>query len=309
MTDTRERPRRRAAGSGIVWPLILIAAGLLFLLDNLGLVNVHWWDLWRLWPLLLILGGLDLLLGGRSAMGNLVVALVGLVILGGVVYVITTGSVRDLGSPGSRHTVTAAQTLDGAELAEFDVRLGAGDLWIEALAEPSLLASGELQVQGDDPTWQATRDGSTVRMTLDQAPGREGSFDLDLGDEWRLWLSPHAGFALDVNLGAGTARLDLTGLDLRELVVETGAGGTEITLPATGDYQARIKGGVGDTRLIIPRGVAVRLQLDRGLTTLNLPDRYGRQGDVYVTEDWAGAEDRVELFVDVGVGLLTIRDG
>ncbi|MBN1657615.1 MAG: hypothetical protein JXA93_04395 [Anaerolineae bacterium] len=317
--DTLTRRRRTGGGSGIVFPLILIAAGLLFLLDNLGAVNVDWWALLRLWPLLLILGGLDLLLGGRSLVGNLIVAVAGVAILGGVIYVIAVDGVDELGLAGnaqeysareySGQTITIDEPLDGAELAELDVRLAGGDLTIGALDDSDMLIEGVLRVEREKPTWQVVRDGSTVRLTIDQTGDEEGSFDLDAGDDWHLLLSPHAGTSLDVDLGAGSAELDLADLDLRDLVVNAGAGSIEVTFPARGDYTARVSGGVGDVELIIPRGVAVRLQIDRGLTTLDLPARYERQGDNYITEDWDGAEDRVELFVNVGVGLLTIRDG
>jgi hypothetical protein len=307
--ETGERRRRRGGGSGIVWPLILIAAGLLFLLDNLGMVNVDWWELWRLWPLLLVLGGLDLLLGGRSVIGNLLVAVVGLIVLAGAIYLVAGGSMDDLGQAGNRERVTIEESLDGAGLAQLGVRMASGDLSIAALDDSDLLINGVLEVSRDEPGWQVSRDGSTVRLNLDQTQDEAGPFDLDAGDDWQLLLSPRAGYSIEINMGAGNAELDLTGLDVRDLVVEAGAASTEITFPAAGDYTARVTSGVGGIELVVPRDVAVRLQVDRALTALDIPERYERQGDAYVTEDWEGAEQRLELFVNVAVGLLTIRDG
>ncbi len=52
---------------GLVWPVILISAGMMFLLNNLGLLSWNvWGTLWRLWPVLLIAAGLDILIGRRS---------------------------------------------------------------------------------------------------------------------------------------------------------------------------------------------------------------------------------------------------
>jgi len=54
MTRTFSRP--------IFWPLVLVAAGCLWLLANAGIISAS--DLWILaqfWPVLLIVGGLDLL--------------------------------------------------------------------------------------------------------------------------------------------------------------------------------------------------------------------------------------------------------
>ncbi|MBN2204519.1 MAG: hypothetical protein JW767_05810, partial [Thermoleophilia bacterium] len=172
MTDeTQQRRGRSGGGSGIVWPLILIAAGLLFLFDNLGVVNVDWWELWRLWPLLLVLGGLDLLLGGRSAIGNLAVAVVGLAVLGAVLYVVVTGGVGDLAATASRQQVVVEEALGGVELATLDVEMGSGGLWIEALDDSDMLIEAVLEVEGEAPAQQVARDGATARITLDQAAG------------------------------------------------------------------------------------------------------------------------------------------
>jgi len=59
--------QRRWRGS-LVGPIILIGLGIVFLLNNLGLLS---WSVWevilRLWPILLIAIGLDILLGRRWA--------------------------------------------------------------------------------------------------------------------------------------------------------------------------------------------------------------------------------------------------
>ena len=54
----------------LLFPLILIAAGVVFLLQNLGLLAGNVWDmLFRLWPLLIILLGLNDLLRNRGIVG------------------------------------------------------------------------------------------------------------------------------------------------------------------------------------------------------------------------------------------------
>ena len=57
---------------GLVGPIILITLGVVFLMNNLGVLD---WSVWvvifRLWPVLLVAAGLDLLLGRRSVWGSL----------------------------------------------------------------------------------------------------------------------------------------------------------------------------------------------------------------------------------------------
>ena len=50
--------------SGVLDGMFLIAAGALFLANNLGMLPPgSWWTLLELWPLLLIMGGLDVMAG------------------------------------------------------------------------------------------------------------------------------------------------------------------------------------------------------------------------------------------------------
>ena len=58
MSEHKPEPRRER--SSFVWPIILIVIGVVFLLDNLGLLGRHLWDnIWQLWPILLVAIGLD----------------------------------------------------------------------------------------------------------------------------------------------------------------------------------------------------------------------------------------------------------
>jgi hypothetical protein len=47
--------KRRRTRPSLIWPVILITVGILFLLSNLGVLDINFWELWRLWPVLLIL--------------------------------------------------------------------------------------------------------------------------------------------------------------------------------------------------------------------------------------------------------------
>src|SRR5206468_6925724 len=59
---------------GVFWPLLLIALGLIFLLQNFGVISgVSWLAVASLWPLLLILIGLDIAFARRWPLPTLAV--------------------------------------------------------------------------------------------------------------------------------------------------------------------------------------------------------------------------------------------
>jgi len=304
-----EERRERRRYPGLVWPIILITAGILFLLSNLGLLDVNFWELWRLWPLLLILAGLDIILGRRSFVGNLIAVIITIaVVVGVVIFLITAPNVLAPSTSGVVDRIV--EPLEGIERADLKVDFAAGELDVRRLTDSSSLVEGDLELATNrKPAWQIDRQGGRASMTLGyERGGGFQSWSGRGGDEWDLELSPKVGFWLDVDVGAGRATLDLTGLDIRELNVNSGAGQSTVVLPEEGDFLATVDGGVGGITLEIPEEMAARIRVDRGLGTLDVSRRYDKEGDFYLTGDWGTNENRVDLEIDIGVGLVTVRE-
>jgi hypothetical protein len=125
--------------------------------------------------------------------------------------------------------------------------------------------------------------------------------------QWDIRLSSRTPLDLIVDTGVGEANLDLSGLSLTSLDLDTGIGQATVTFPASGAIRARINSGVGDVTLIIPADLPTRLTVDSGLTSVSVPARFSREGDVYTTPGFAAAGHYLELEVDAGIGAVTIR--
>ena len=307
MSEKEEKYEGQRRYPSLTWPIILITAGVLFLLSNLGVLDVNFWNLWRLWPVLLILAGLEIIIGRRSVIGNIIVLVITLATVGGIILLLFV-SPDVLGASSSAGVERIDEPLDGVERAELEINFPAGRLEIDRLSDSSSLIKGDLELSTSQiPTWDLSRSGSQASMTLSYP--RSGSWpqNWQRGDEWQLALSPKVAFSLDANLGAGEAFLDLTGLDVRELRVEAGVGRSTIILPDEGDLTARVNGGVGQITIEIPDGMAARIDVSRGIGNVSIAGRYEREGDSYVTRDWRSNENRVDLQVEVGIGQVTVR--
>jgi hypothetical protein len=77
-------------------------------------------------------------------------------------------------------------------------------------------------------------------------------------------------------------------------------------LPEQGAFEARLSSGVGQLVVRVPPGLSVRVHSSTGLGTISVPSGYRRDGDVYTSPRYASAQDRVELWVDNGVGLIRV---
>ena len=87
----------------LVGPIIVIGFGVLLLMSNLGMIQWSVWDaIAKLWPLLLVAAGLDLLIGRRSPLGNLLVAFLMIAML----VAASGGSIRRGPAAARRPTTT-----------------------------------------------------------------------------------------------------------------------------------------------------------------------------------------------------------
>jgi hypothetical protein len=122
-------------------------------------------------------------------------------------------------------------------------------------------------------------------------------------------LSPEIPLKLAFKTGASESVLDLSKLKVTNLSVETGASSTEITLPANASMtSAQVKSGVAAVKMHIPAGVGARIHIKSGLSGINVDTaRFVRDGEDYVSTDYASALNKLDLAVDTGVGSVDIN--
>jgi hypothetical protein len=299
----KEKHRR----GSLVGPMILIALGVVFLLNNLGILP---WSIWevilRLWPILLIGIGLDLLLGRRSVLGSLLALILTSLILAGALWLMGT----DLGVGSSAPGQEISQSLEGATRAEVSLKFGAGSLRARALPETGdLLLDGVIRPRGRENVERdfSVRDGTATLVLRSAEPSFGPILGGAGGPTWDLALNRQIPIDLQAEVGAGEVELDLSELQVSNLRVTMGLGQTTVILPAEGRFQAFIEGAIGQTTIIIPRDMAARVQADTGIASRQAPEGYQRQGDLYTSSDYEGADNRVDLVVSQAIGNLVIR--
>jgi hypothetical protein len=264
--------------SNLFWGLILILLGVLLLLNSLGLLSVNVWSL--IGPLALIAFGLWVLWG---------------------VFV---------GSP-SAETEEATISLEGAGRARVRIRHGAGRLHVDGSAGPGELVAGTF---GGGLDHRVRREGDRLDVEM-RTPPHSFPFlmmpwwGLRGGLDWSLGLNSEIPLSLDLETGASDARLDLAGLRVTDLRLQTGASATRLTLPASaGHTRAEIHSGAASVSIRVPEGVAARVRIKSGLAGITVDrSRFPRTGDTYQSADYDTAPNRVDLDVETGVGSVDVR--
>jgi hypothetical protein len=263
--------------SRIFWPVALIGLGVLFLLDNFGILPGSPWG--YVWPILLILFGLSVLLG-RGARPE---------------------------------PVEDSLSLDGATSAKIALKHGAGTLDVRSGAGPDRLYEG---VFGGGLDKKIDRHADHLDVTLSARSGDWTEYMLpwNWGGganalNWTVRLNPEARLSLSLESGASDTRLDLTDLRVTDFNLQTGASSTHLVLPArAGATRAHVSSGAASVNVIVPPGVAARIRGAVGVGSLDVDQaRFPRRDGHYQSTDFDTAANRVELEIEGGVGAVTVR--
>jgi hypothetical protein len=290
---------------GVAGPLILIAIGAAFLLNNVGLLSWSAWGLLRLWPLILMAIGIDLLVGRRSVLGTIVAALLIAALLGGGLWLASTS----YQAPSGPATQAIHQSVQGVEQAQITLRPAVGELRLSSLPQgaPELI-SGSLQGQPpDDVSSQFGLNGAVASFRMETTGA--AVFVPAVGTEpgWDLRLNADVPIQLMVEQGLGDMQLDLSAIKATELRVNLGIGQINVRLPGSGQYRAAIDGAIGDTTIDLPPGLEAKITMNAALARRSMPDGFIRQGNQYISPGYASAENRVDLTIGQAIGNVTVR--
>ncbi len=294
----------------LFWPIVLIGVGVIFLLNNLGVIQGNPWALiWQFWPVLLIVIGLDILLGRRSAAGSMISAALALLLVGGVIWLLVARpDLPGLNLGGTLTTDRVEYPLKEIRSANVTLSFSTGTNNLYALSDSPNLIEADLRHYG------------TLKKELRESGSQA---DLDIGvdntisiggfgaeERWDVGLNPRVTYNLDLNLGVGQSTIDLSRLTLSAGQISVGVGSSEVRLPASGRFALHVDGGVGELIIRAPRNVALRAEVDTGVGSFNSTGgRLRLVGEnTYETDGFSSAENAITLIVDVGVGSVTIQD-
>jgi hypothetical protein len=291
---------------GLVGPILIIGLGVLFLLENLGMLA---WNVWevalRLWPLLLVAWGLELMLGRRSALGAAIAVVLTLAILVGGVYMLGDASLQAVSA------IEVDIPLGGVEVAKITLDPAFAYLHLHAAddARQVLLEGRVAPIRGEKIDQEVERSGGNLEATIRTTGVVVFPFLRISGDKasWDLSIHPEVDYDLRVNVGAGKTDLFLDDLVVNTLDVDTGIGQTIVHLPELGDYNAAIRGGLGQIVVFLPDDLGVKLYVDIGIGAIDVPNGFRRNGEVYLSPNFNEAEETIEVDVNLGIGSIELR--
>jgi hypothetical protein len=263
----------------VFWAVVLILLGFMFLATNLGIFNINVWRLF--WPVFLILLGVWFLLGNVLGTGKMVME-------------------------------EESVELGEAESASIIIKHGAGRLSLRGSASTGKLVEGKF-ANGLDANLK--REGGRIQAVL-QPESRAfpemffpGNWISGKGLSWDFSLTKEIPLDLVFEIGAVDARLDLSELQVKDLVIKTGASSTTVQLPTgAGLTHVKVEAGAASLVLEVPEGVAARIESESGLASISIDqNRFPKINGVYQSSDYESTPNKVDIRLESGVASIEIR--
>jgi hypothetical protein len=263
----------------IFWAVVLVCAGFLLLANNLGLLSINIWNLF--WPSLLVILGIWFLVGTMTGTSD---------------FVLEEGSVE----------------LGQAESASVTIKYGAGRLDLDGSAVDGKLVSGRF---ANGLESRVNERGTNLDVVL-QPPGQAfpdvffpGNWMRGKGLQWDFGLTKKIPLDLTFETGAADTNLDLSELQVKNLVLKTGASSTEVKLPLNaGTTYFKVEAGAASLVIYVPDGVAARVDAEAGLASVSVDQkRFPKQNGIYQSADYETAENKVDMRIETGMASIEIH--
>ena len=296
----------------LVFPIILISIGALFLYANWRPAFDPWPILRTYWPLILIFIGLgkmwDSTRRRKAGDGTRVAFSVGTTI-GVLAFIFVLMALFWHGRAFSRdrwqHQTQTVQR-QNAKSVHATLQASSGEFTVSA---------GSKELLDADFTYSGSYDAPRVEYNVTDGVGRleisqEDHNPVHFGsthNEWNLRFSNDVPLELKAEMGAGRGNLRLRDLPITRLDVSMGAGQVDVDL--TGDRKndliANLEGGVGQATIRLPKNVGVVVHASGGIGSINAHG-LKHDGDQYTNDAYGKTPATIHLKVEGGVGQISL---
>jgi N-terminal domain of toast_rack, DUF2154/Domain of unknown function (DUF5668) len=307
-SDKRQRRRHRPSFTGA---LIVIGVGIFLLVVNLYPALDAWTIIGRYWPVILILIGLGKVVEAfrysgapgdpnpprQSAMPFVVLAAVALLI----VAMVKEGHVE-----ANLHDSHALE-LGGAKDVDAKLEMATGKFSMTGGADRLLNADFKYLASDGKPVVDYSVNNGRGNIDISQ-PNDSHIRMMNSHNQWDLRFSDQVPLDLDFTLGAGEARLDTRGMDLRNLFLNIGTGALNLDLtgPRTHNMNVTLKGGIGSATLELPKDVGVTAHASGGIGAV-LTHGLTQNDHNYVNSAFGKTPATINITIEGGIGKIELN--
>ncbi len=300
----------------VIWGIVLVLIGALFILKNLGVIYFSWYGIWKLWPLVLVIIGIAIL----PVKSGIKIALTIITLIVAVLILVKNPGSRSWHDSWSfRHDkddsgvvtrpLDSDQQLSEAydstiQLAELKFDAAAGNFRIDRTTENLFDFNREGNIGRYNYSIKDLGDKREINIELE-----EGRFrNIDLKNNVSLQLNASPVWDLQMDVGAANLELDLTPFKVSNLEINGGASSINVKLGSLhGESKIQINSGASSVNIRIPEEYACEIRTSTVLVSKDLKG-FNKVGDgTFVTENFSGSDKNVLIKIDAAVSSLAVE--
>lgn len=292
---------------GMIWPLLLLGLGVLFLLGNLGYLSIRPLPLLsKIWPLLLVAIGIDIAFGRNRGGWHAVLRIGFGILMIGLVFWLAVAFPTAVNT----QVVDFDQPIDNAEASSVELNMIAGRVHLTGEAGSDKLMVGQVVIPPDStlvPQYSRQKNGKS-RLVLEVESGNNFQTIDQSANTFEFNINSSLPVELRAEVVVGELQLDLSDTQVRNLESEMAVGSQTITLPCNESMRVDIQQALGLLTINVPRGCNVKINLDNALVNTTLPAGWQRAGDlVFSPKTAAVGANSIEIRIGVAVGAVGIK--
>ena len=290
----------------ILWGIVLIGIGVLFILRNMGMLHFEWRLILQLWPLLLILWGVSLI--PVKDYIKLIISVVAIIIALLIIGYNRTNIYSNCKTNSSEWKEQSLNESYDSTVSKATLQLdaAAGNFKIEGVTD-KLIAFDNKGYLGEYKILSSIVDSSKViKIELGKKVVNIGIDKIDNNSLVKLNQNPL--WDIVVEAGMADLNLDLSMYKINSVKVEGGM--SKITIKF-GERSERIKldveAGASSVNILIPQASGCELKSDNVLSTKVMPGFKEVSEDTYQTENFIAKSNKIFVSIDAALSKLNIQ--
>src|SRR5712692_7926537 len=290
---------------GLLFPLVLIAIGIIVLLANTGVLSPQALErLGDLWPLLLVILGLQLIL--NHTLPRQQATLIGLGATAVIVVAAVAYAALAPAAPFGIQRFDSSEQLGGLSEATLDINYGAASIDVKAGSLGNSLYQAHVDYPGGE---------NPPTISLDRETASFSPFHLFGGQRRhvQLTLTDQVPWSIQIGGGAANLHLNLRHAQLSKLEISGGANQLDAQLPtAKGTVLISVSGGANNVTMVAPAHSEWRVAVSGGVSavTINGSSSGNLGGDFQQqSPGYGSATDRFDIEISGGASHIDFRTG
>jgi hypothetical protein len=302
----------------IIWGLLLVFIGTLFILKNFDVIYFSWHNVFRLWPFIFVFIGISIL-PVKSGI-KIILAVVALAVAA-IILATFPGTRYDWGPKwwfrSERDRIERwkddYKEVDQSIIEPFDSLVTEAELIFDAAAgtfsiDRSTNELFEFNRRGGFGKYHYSiqEDLNSRLIKIDFDGGSIGR--VKVTNDVEIRLNPVPAWDLNIDVGAASMDLDLTDFIIQNVNIDGGASSIDLKLGERSDnVEVDIESGASSISIRIPEEFACEVRTSTVLSSKSLNGFNKLGSGTYVTDNFSSESRNILINIDAAVSSLTIH--